>query len=236
MNILSIDFDFFQNIPYDVLKSYPDGIDLPIQLSNAVWARRLATEKSQLDKVSFDDTNFEIIKKTIRNQNPHTPIYIASSHKEAYPFVNDMLLHFRQMRTNLINIDLHHDLINENEKVDCGNWIGHLLEEKKIQHFAWIAKKLSQRVYGLSDKEMEQMHGVFNTKKILNQTFDAIFVCRSNPWLHPKFDTKFDELLTLCYDTFNGNNIVVENEIKQPREIPLKEMEGAISCLPHTQS
>lgn len=220
MTILSIDFDFLQNIPYDVLKAYPDGIDLPIQLSNAVWAGRLATEKSRLDKVSFDDTNFEIIKKTIQNQNPHTPIYIASSHKEAYHFVNDMLLHFKQMKTNLINIDLHHDLINENEKVDCGNWIGHLLEEKKIKHFAWVAKKLSQKVYGLTDKEMEQMHGMFNIKTVLNQTFDAIFVCRSNPWLHPKFDAQFDELLTLCYDTFNGNNIVVENEIKQPREIP----------------
>ena len=94
-----------------------------------------------------------------------------------------------------------------------------ILLGENIKH-ARNAKKLSQRVYGLSDEEMEQMHGVFNTKKILNQTFDAIFVCRSNPWLHPKFDTKFDELLTLCYDTFNGNNIVVENEIKQPREIP----------------
>lgn len=234
MNILSIDFDFFQKIPKEALSAYPDGIDLPTDVSNIIWASHMTLDKKRLDTVVFDTEKFEFIKQLLKKQKPHTKIMIASSHKTAYAFILETLYKTKNENTALTNIDLHHDLGNNNPNVDCGNWIKHLLKEGRIKGFQWVLQPESQKVYDLSDDELKQMHATTNINIIKDTMFDAIFICRSNPWLHPKFDTQFDELFRLCSQHFKA--IIAEPDVRQPRQIPLKEMEGAISCLQHTPS
>lgn len=38
--VLSIDFDFFPKVNKTQLSEYPDGIDLPTELSEIVWSTR----------------------------------------------------------------------------------------------------------------------------------------------------------------------------------------------------
>lgn len=234
MNILSIDFDFFQKIPKEALSAYPDGIDLPTDVSNIIWASHMQLDKERLDTVVFDTEKFEFIKQLLKKQKPNTEIMIASSHKTAYAFILETLYKTKNENTALTNIDLHHDLGNNNPNVDCGNWIKYLLKEGRIKGFQWILQPESQKVYDLSDDELKQMHATTNINIIEDTMFDAIFICRSNPWLYPKFDTQFDELFRLCSQHFKA--IIAEPDVRQPRQIPLKEMEGALSCLQHTQS
>ena len=41
LNVLSIDYDFFQTVDIDTLATcYPDGHDLPTEIANVIWATR----------------------------------------------------------------------------------------------------------------------------------------------------------------------------------------------------
>lgn len=45
LKVLSIDFDYFQNVNADTIRScYPDGIDLPTELSTIVWSGYYAND------------------------------------------------------------------------------------------------------------------------------------------------------------------------------------------------
>lgn len=223
LNVLSIDFDYFQEIPRDTLPAFPDGIDLPLQLSNLVWASRYMCYAEQFQKVLFDKENFSLLKEILAKQSSNTPVIIASSHKEAYKFIHYINGNRKDGRVSLTNVDLHHDLDNGNKELDCGNWIGFLLKEHLLYNFTWVTKPLSQQVYGLSDDDMNGFHAHFDLSKISNTKFDAIFICKSNPWVLPDFDPYFTELVELCKKHFQTPDI--ESEIKKIRILPKIQME-----------
>lgn len=227
LNVLSIDFDFFQNIPYDTLSAFPDGIDLPLGISNLVWSARYIHYSEQLQKVRFDEEYFSLLKEILMKQSSNIPVMIAGSHKEAYKFIHYINRNRKNGRINLTNVDLHHDLDNGNEAVDCGNWIGFLLNEHLLYNFTWIAKPLSQEVYGLSDNDMNGFHAHFDLSKISDTKFDAVFICKSNPWVLPDFDPYFAELVKLCKDHFSTLEIeTVVEKIRVLPEIPIQNKRG----------
>lgn len=72
INILSIDFDYFQNVDSKtLLMHYPDGIDLPEELSRFIWLNHYANpyaEKELLNvKIKQDKLNEE--RNIINNLN-----------------------------------------------------------------------------------------------------------------------------------------------------------------------
>lgn len=218
MNILSIDFDFFQNIPYDVLSKYPDGIDLPQEVSNLVWASRLCCYESDFRRVCFDNDNFKLLLTILQKQHSNIPVLITGSHLSAYYYICDLLCEHKCTKTDLTNIDLHHDIFNDNKIIDCGNWIGNLLKEKKIGEFEWIAKPLSQQMYGLSDDDMRGFHALLDLSILQTAKFDAVFICKSNPWVLPDFDPYFAELVKLCKDHFS--TLEIETVVEKIRVLP----------------
>ena len=226
-NVLSIDFDYFQEIPRDTLPAFPDGIDLPLELSNLVWASRYMCYSEQFQKVQFDNENFSLLKNILEKQSPNIPVMVASSHKEAYHFIHYINRNRKNGRFTLTNVDLHHDLYNENKVLDCGNWIEFLLKERLVSDFTWIAKPLSQQVYGLSDDDMNGFHAHFDLSKISDTKFDAVFICKSNPWVLPDFDPYFSELVELCKNHFQTPDIESRvEEIRVLPEIPIQNKRG----------
>lgn len=93
MQILSIDFDFFQNTTKDAIANYPDGIDLPTKLSLLVWATHYATNEELLRTVTINDTLLHDIKNILKNQDHDIPVMIANSHIHAYNFIKSMTNH-----------------------------------------------------------------------------------------------------------------------------------------------
>lgn len=227
MNVLSVDFDFFQNPQLNTFKKYPIGIDLPLNLSNSLWADAYLNHGKQINRVEFDQRNYNILKTIICNQKKFIPIKLSNSHVEAYYFLLRLLNSSNKKKVNLVNVDMHHDIINNNEKIDCGNWIGNLAKSKMLGNFSWVAKPLSQEMYGLSDDDMVDMKAIFDLSCFVNMNFDAIFICRSNPWFPPHLDKYFAAVVRLCQKHFYGDCLEIDGDIKRERHIRDLPLNGA---------
>jgi hypothetical protein len=102
--------------------------------------------------------------------------------------------------------------------MDCGNWVKFLLDKYPDTRLKWITRELSTYCYGFSNDDIKKMNIEYDFSSIENQTFDAIFLCRSDTWLPPHLDKYFDELANehLVNHFFD---VQIENCVKEPRDI-----------------
>lgn len=209
MNILSIDFDFFQYPTRQELGNYPDGIDLSTELSQIVWA----VHRSKTKNVRFDYRNFAKLLNIIKKQSSCIPVRIVNSHKHAYDFIGSVK---QDEPITVFNIDYHHDLFNDNKTLDCGNWLSFAQKDFNVM-IKWITKKASLEAYGITQDIINLCDIRFGLDKIANIKFDAIFICRSDAWTPPQFDKHFDKLFNVCCNKFI--KITGEKCITKPRTI-----------------
>ena len=136
LRVLSIDFDYFQVVDKDTVQScYPDGIDLDTNLSTVVWASHYAipSQKEKLDKVFCNQEELRLIRHILNNNCKATaPVCIANSHVHIYDFIKKNMESFGATSVDVTNVDMHHDLFNDNPYLDCGNWLGLCLKCKPI--------------------------------------------------------------------------------------------------------
>lgn len=200
INILSIDFDFFQKVEADIIhKYYPDGIDLSPALSTSVWehhnALAIAKGDDLREKVKLDRERLKELKEVINNNSENLfRGMICDSHVHAYNFVHSVIDSKEAIRVNIVNIDLHHDVFNDNKKLDCGNWYGKLIEDmeaKRIPHQAhWITQPTSLEIYDLQENEFPVET---DFERIKETKWDAVYLCRSCNWLPPHLDKDFSD-------------------------------------------
>lgn len=183
--ILSIDFDYFLQATQEAIKSFPDGIDRSTELSTLIWASHYLDGKqgTLTRSVGVLSDELDCIKRILQKQSSDCPVMIAQSHVHAYDFVHDTVSEDDELR--LVNVDMHHDIVNDNEKLDCGNWISHLLKEYNMG-LTWVANPVSLEMFGLDKdrKENRAFRGIVqkNLSKIeeKNYAFDGVFLCRSD--------------------------------------------------------
>ena len=212
--VLSIDFDFFANVTQDELMCYPDGVDLPTELTELVWALHYASNRNILKNIDIDKNLYRELTYIINSQSISTPVLITNSHVHAFDFIEQ---HFDNKRIMLTNIDWHHDIINNNPEMDCGNWIKFLKEKYPDAILQWITRKASVDCYGLTDEEIKKMFIEFDFSSIEHTQFDAIFLCRSDSWTPPHLDKYFDNLIKNCFSAFFDAKI--EKCVAQPRDM-----------------
>ena len=124
--ILSVDFDYFQMVKADRLKTcYPDGHDLSTQLSEVVWSSYYAMPDSmaKLKEVSVNKAKIQQMQMIFKMCRKNIPVKVASSHVQIYDFISDEMRKSKLYKLNLTNVDLHHDMFNDNFEMDCGNWM-----------------------------------------------------------------------------------------------------------------
>ena len=218
LRVLSVDFDYFQKVPNaDVFEAYPDGIDLSSYLSTTVWASYYANPrtKEMLDKVKADRKGIEHLQKILGN-SVHTQIgvMVAQSHKHIYDFIMDEYNGGDYDSVEVVNIDMHHDMYNQNPDVDCGNWLSHLVDDVENCDVTWVANKVSKKAYGMS-KALEECVE-FDLSVLDNKEFDLIFLCRSDNWLPPHLDKDFEDLYYYVLELFGGAR--VDQQITECRE------------------
>lgn len=237
MKILSVDFDFFQNTTKELIKFYyPDGADLGTKLSQIIWAARydLSSEsKNKIESVEIDDFLFGDIMVTLLSQNPEIPIMITESHVDIYDFVRS---HVDKDIEDLqiVNVDFHHDVLNDNQRLDCGNWISHLKKLYPGMSVSWITRELSLDCYRLDDVDIENLGIEFNLDNIISLQFDAVFICRSDCWSPPHLDVEFTKLVFDCLDYYS--NVHLNNNVICPRPIGLNHLsEDELSFLTITK-
>lgn len=216
-NVLSIDFDFFQIVDQEtMLTCYPDGHDLSTELSIFVWANYYANPNSfdKLRQVTADKDMIDTLKNKLSQCNADIPVLVANSHVKIFDFIKSRIPDCNDTKLNLINVDMHHDMFNSNDKLDCGNWIKFISEEYET-NLQWIANPISKDTYGFDDERFDMIENNFDN--INPEQIDAIFLCRSDAWLPPHLDTAFDDFLKFLCVTFD--KVVGEHSIREPRKM-----------------
>ena len=220
MKILSIDFDFFQNVTTEDISSYPDGVDNTTAISEMVWASHYAMHGEHLNSIDIMHGEFDMLKDILKKQKTSIPVMVTNSHKHIYDFIYD---HSNGTPVELVNVDMHHDIINSNSKLDCGNWISHLINNEKKNgkriKFTWLANPISFETYGIEDLfgfggKMEHATKC-SFSEIETDGFDIVFLCRSDPWTPPHLDKYFTELCEIIKGHFH--EIWMERGIDKPR-------------------
>lgn len=218
--ILSVDFDFFQEVTREILHEYPDGCDLSTSLSEIVWGSRCAKSNPNHEmilSVKLAASLYYQMLNIISRQSPDIPVLIAQSHVSIYDFLLDAKEDNPEQPLEIINVDLHHDLFNDNPDLDCGNWLRHIKEEYNDTIIHWIARPVSLECYAIKDEDRLGRLVETDLKKIRDMQFDAIFICRSDAWLPPHLDKHFDRLVGLCSAQFT--NVRAQKCILKPRDI-----------------
>lgn len=225
MKILSIDFDYFQDVTREQLELYPDGVDNPTALSEIVWAGHYASSADELNAIGVMENELELLEQLLLEQSCDVPVMIANSHKHIYDFIRE---HDDKEPMELVNADMHHDIVNRNPDLDCGNWITHLCnrqkENEKGLDFSWLANPVSLNMFGLDDLfgENGRAEQLLKTSfsELKGQSFDLIYLCRSDTWTPPHLDKYFTELCDVIRSNFE--NITMEKGIDKPRTEYLK--------------
>jgi len=218
LNILSIDFDYFQKVDPETLYCYPDGHDFGAEMSMMIWAGHYANkhESEKILKVEVDTDKIEKIKRIIKKACPvDSPVMICNSHKHAYQFIKQVYSdNGRRGRVHVYNVDMHHDLFNNNLNVDCGNWVSHILKDIPKSTITWIANPISRQMYGLDESRFSMVSEDLSTLDGIQ--FDALFICRSDIWTPPHLDSYFRDLANAVADhmisDFRVDNVWIEDE------------------------
>lgn len=227
--VLSIDFDYFQEVDADTLREcYPDGIDNSTMLSEIVWANHYASNEEEILGVKTNEEELELLKKVLLNQKADwqtqkrtAPVRIANSHLGAYEMIHDYIS--KGDKVVLTNIDMHHDFVNDNPNVDCGNWIGRLSHENILVGLDWIANPVTAKMYGLDEKgdksdTMDKLLASLMKSTVGNaadEQFDLIFLARSDTWTPPHLDADFQRLVVFLKNHFE--NVTIEKDVLNPR-------------------
>lgn len=217
--VLSIDFDFFQDTTQEIIQNYyPDGADLNTVLSEIVWVSKYISYQNfkgreTLKEVTINKHLFQQIQQIIQRQRTLTPCVIAQSHVHIYDQLIERIA--ETQKAEIYHIDFHHDYQNGNQEVDCGNWLGKFVEHHPETDVVWFTRENALQAYG-SYPALERCIQ-FDLQSIMDQTFDLVFLCRSDAWLPPHLDVYFDDLVILCNDTFA--TCYVSDSILCPRDI-----------------
>lgn len=211
LNILSIDFDFFQiTTPDTIFSCYPDVVmELPDNIAKRLWKERyrIPPYKDKLLSVTANTEKLKelknILKKSYVSANGialKPTAKICKSHREIYDFITKYYSPQINSNISVTNIDMHSDVDNGNNKLDCGNWIKFLVEKFPDTKIHWIANTISTQTYVNEEtatpleKEIIKNRSVNNFDTIKNQKFDLVFLCRSDIWLPPHLDKEFVKL------------------------------------------
>ena len=215
VKILSIDFDYFQIVDMDTMSNYPDGKDNTPKLSEFVWLHRYS-DCPELFNVDLNIEEYGELLSLLGKQNNKTPVLISYSHKDIYDFIHEVCP--SDFPLEVVNIDMHHDYSNDNEELDCGNWVSHLQQEYKNFKWRWIANPVSTEMY-----EAHELDNLISTSisSLEGEKYDAIFLCRSDTWLPPHLDDRFHNLLGYFSNVFTKAK--ASNLVMKPRNISREE-------------
>ena len=218
LNVLSIDWDYFIKATAGERSGlFPDGgnENFPMSLQNVIWSSHYMTD--ELEKIKTDTQAVRKLKKCLKNLF-YVPFMVTDSHKYAYEFINSMAEEMSRDSVNIVNVDYHHDIYENGEAVDCGNWLRKLMKkyEDTDSEFTWIAREDSDESgYSFDDTVSGTgLRKIYDLDYIFEYDWDAVFICRSGMWSPPHLDRNFRDAFKWILDS---NPIQYETSIFKNR-------------------
>ena len=221
LNILSIDWDYFINATMSERCSlFPDGgnENIPSVIQNTVWSGYYRTDS--LKNIETDTQAIQKIKRCLR-KSWDSVFMIADSHRHAYDFIKSIMVHMNRESVNVVNVDYHHDIYNNGEEVDCGNWLRKIMNDYSDtdSSFTWIAREDSDESGFCFDESVSDGDGLIkglDIDYIFEYDWDAVFICKSGMWSPPHLDKKFKDAFKWILDDM-PNTIKYEKGIFEDR-------------------
>ena len=218
--ILSIDWDYFVEASKDDrMNLFPDVTtgDFSSDIRNIVWSQYY--RDSKIYDVGIKQKEFENIKIFLGEKNIQT-YTITENHMH---IVSMLANNFRVDKFNfeIVNIDFHSDILTDNTKLHCGNWLSTLIQNISVTKATWVGSNnsiknidvLNQYVNGLAllrNDEGINFKYTENMDEVLNTNYDAVFLCLSELWSPPHLDKYFIELVEIITRESSEKNIIRE--------------------------
>lgn len=216
LHVLSIDFDVFPQVSFrTMIQCYPDGLDLPTELSECIWSYHYATPQGRklLEQIYIpSETIKQLLEYIKKNTASDIPCLIAQSHKSIYPWI---LKQYHHESVSIYHLDTHEDRENQNKTLDCGNWLSFLERTIRNVSVTWIANPVTKDYYNIPDTH--PLPYTTDLRTLKDKPIDAIFLCRSDNWVPPHLDPIFDHLKTELSQQFP--NTQIESCVNHPRTI-----------------
>ena len=191
INVLSIDYDYFQKVTKRDILHYPDGIDLEPHISSIVWVSKYEIYKD-LDNITNNHERLSLVSEIV-SENKSAKKMVSYTHRDIYDFIIRNTL--PEDEISIYNLDMHHDVFNSNDELDCGNWISFLKKVRKSTIIYWYANPISASVYGIEEYS-EYLHAD-DISELANNKYDLIFLCKSPNWVPPHLYGEYEELRSL---------------------------------------
>ena len=197
-NFLSVDWDYFIKVYNEKSNSYRETQQDILARWYNEWI--LGVESGEPLEQHYELTDFytkfknEYLPKIKYKED--TSMVLTESHGEGYKEV------IRSKCNVVYHLDAHSDLGYGglealNYEVNCANWLGMLLKEKRIKE-AYIIYSPYTKEYIEEFEEITHCYRVefITLEEFLERRikFDAVHMCRSGPWTPPWYDDQFYEL------------------------------------------
>lgn len=246
LNVLSLDFDFWvRDDP-----NYDFGHNEDLRINHILWSIRasqfLARGKDiekivRIEPSEISPQNFytHLVKKHV--DITESEILSTDSHARIVDFLKS------HKKINLVHIDAHHDFgySDQQDRINCGNWVQFLVNQKKISKIHLIYPKwrdgylldfdLNPEVK-LRIEEWRKKYKIpvtisFGLENLNPFKVNKFFMCRSGAWVPPWLDLHFFNILSKCSahckKTFSLQNLEVrtidweniKNLAQQEREL-----------------
>lgn len=222
-HVLSIDFDYFQKTTEELLAvCYPDGHDLPTDISKIIWMGYYGDPKTKdkMKQIRCDNQKVNQVIRTLLKQPDirDIPMIAVNSHKNIITFIEDICLIAPYEPLQVTNLDMHHDAFHSDKSLNCGNWVIYLFNHYMNFQYTWVQNPISDKIYPIKDEYIKNHTKITNDlTSALNHHFDAIFLCRSDIWLPPHLDTDFAELLSAFRKA--NKQLYTTSDISVPRDM-----------------
>lgn len=133
---LSIDFDYFIDCDMKTRTALFPKLDETSSISSRIsaWKDAYNAFGSELSTIPVLSDDYQTLLSMINHC--HSLCMIRDSHKFIYNFI--MKHTDLNEKFEVYNIDFHHDMYHfrsKNERVNCGNWVNMLKEDRPFLHY-----------------------------------------------------------------------------------------------------
>lgn len=193
-SLLSIDWDYFISTENGNISSYVENERTILDL----WYKRYFQAKNKGENIQQHfqlspevDTFWSKIKQVFQFSKD-TKVYVSDSHALSYDIAN-------KFNCNEVYLfDAHSDLgygglSSLDFEVNCANWLGQLLKNKKINKATIIYSPYTKERHEYFKQINDRYHVEYSNFSDLQHKLkaSAIHICRSGAWSPPWFDKNF---------------------------------------------
>jgi hypothetical protein len=218
MRVLSVDWDYFIDADAELRgRTFPDGGVYVNDIEEFIWSQYYANDKTKVDLTRITSANVNDLTRWLTRFGSCIKLAcVCNAHEYCYNFVKNHLGANEPLE--LINVDFHHDIYqNSLSKLNSGNWLYFLMQERPDGKYGWVSRKTSQLSENGSLVKIKRV----NLQAALSVPYDYFFLCKSGLWSPPHLDVEFAELVLKLQEY---TKILIEQNILLDRYLDMQPM------------